>query len=148
MLRIEIVSNHSVEENLLEALAEEGAAKYYTRFPSVYGVGSSGPRMGDAIWPEETFALVVWCEKDEAERIERAVAKVKAEFPDEGVKLFGMPDPAETARLEALLRGVQNVRLAAVSPASLSPATGTVAAGSEEPAPAEPFVETAPEQGD
>jgi hypothetical protein len=89
MMRVEIIANHSVEDNLLAALADEGAAKYYTKFPSVYGVGSAGPRMGDAIWPEENFALVVWCEEDEAKRIEQAVAKVKAEFPDEGIKLFG-----------------------------------------------------------
>lgn len=133
MLRIELIANHSMEENLLEALAKEGAAKFYTKFPSVYGVGSAGPRMGDAIWPEENFVLVVWCEEDEAKRIERAVAKVKAEFPDEGIKLFGMPDHQETARLEALLRSVQNARLAAP--------------GSSDQA-AAPFVEHAPEQGD
>jgi hypothetical protein len=93
MIRIEIVANHSVEENILDALKKEGVAKCYTKYPSVNGVGRSGPRMGDAIWPEENFALVVWCEPDEARGIERAVKAVKKAFPDEGVKLFGMPDP-------------------------------------------------------
>jgi hypothetical protein len=92
MLRIEIIANHSVEENILEALGEEGAAKYYTRYPNLHGVGSSGPRMGDAIWPEENFALVVWCEEAEALRIERAVKKVKELFPEEGIKIFGLPE--------------------------------------------------------
>ncbi|MDR3160572.1 MAG: hypothetical protein LBU28_03050 [Spirochaetaceae bacterium] len=91
MMRIEIIANHSVEENILEALEEEQAGKYYTKFPMVYGVGSSGPRMGDAIWPEENFALVIWCEEEEARRIARAVAAVKERFPDEGIKLFA-PD--------------------------------------------------------
>jgi hypothetical protein len=51
--------------------------------------------MGDAIWPEENFALVIWCDEDEAQGIDRAIAKVKAQFPDEGIKLFAMrPDPA------------------------------------------------------
>jgi hypothetical protein len=90
MLRIEVVANHSVEENILDALKEEGAGKYYTMFPNVLGVGSSGPRMGDAIWPEENFALVVWCEEEEARAIERAVAKVKKNYPDEGIKIFGL----------------------------------------------------------
>jgi hypothetical protein len=49
MLRVEIVANHSVEENILEALARENVGKYYTKYPNVYGVGSTGPRMGDAI---------------------------------------------------------------------------------------------------
>jgi hypothetical protein len=95
MIRVEIVANHSVEENILEALAKENAGKYYTKYPSVFGVGSAGPRMGDAIWPEENFALVVWCEEDEARAIGRAVALVKERFPDEGIKVFGLPpDPA------------------------------------------------------
>ncbi|MDR3334880.1 MAG: hypothetical protein LBT13_08365 [Treponema sp.] len=88
MLRIEIIANHSVEENILEAFAREQVGKFYTKYPSVFGVGSSGPRMGDAIWPEENFSLVVWCEEEEAHGIERAIAAVKQRFPDEGIKLF------------------------------------------------------------
>jgi hypothetical protein len=90
MIRIEIIANHSVEENIHEALATEQVAKYYTRYPSVMGVGRSGPKMGDAIWPEENFVLVVWCEEAEARGIERAVATVKERFPGEGIKLFGL----------------------------------------------------------
>jgi hypothetical protein len=48
--------------------------------------------MGDAIWPETNFALVVWCEEEEARAIGRAVVRVKQQFPDEGVKVFGIPD--------------------------------------------------------
>jgi bifunctional DNase/RNase len=46
--------------------------------------------MGDAIWPEENFALVIWCDADEAHHIEKAVASVKKQFPDEGIKVFGI----------------------------------------------------------
>jgi NDP-sugar pyrophosphorylase family protein len=90
MIRVEIVANRSVEENILEALAKEGVAKFYTKIPNVLGVGACGPRMGDAVWPEENFALIVWCEKNEAEGIERAIKKVKEKFPGEGIKLFGV----------------------------------------------------------
>ncbi|MDR1411025.1 MAG: hypothetical protein LBI91_02330 [Spirochaetaceae bacterium] len=93
MIRIEIVANHSVEENILEALKNEGVAKFYTKYTNVNGVGRCGPRMGDAIWPEENFALVIWCEPEEARGIERAINAVKKGFPDEGIKVFGMPDP-------------------------------------------------------
>nr|AGS52846.1 hypothetical protein [uncultured bacterium contig00011] len=88
MIRVEIIANQSVEENILEALAKEEAGKYYTKFPNIWGVGTSGPRMGDAVWPEENFALVIWCEEEEAQAIARAVASVKEKFPDEGIKLF------------------------------------------------------------
>ena len=94
MIRVEIVANRSVEENLLDAFREEGVGKFYTKYPIVLGVGSSGPRMGDAIWPEENFALVIWCEEAEAQGLEKAVAAVKKVFPDEGIKLFKPPAQA------------------------------------------------------
>ncbi|MCL1928288.1 MAG: hypothetical protein FWG07_05805 [Treponema sp.] len=90
MLRIEIVANRSVEENILEALKEHGVGKHYTLYPNVLGVGTSGPRMGDAVWPELNFALVVWCEKEEAEGIVVAIKEVKEKYPDEGIKIFGL----------------------------------------------------------
>lgn len=90
MLRLEIMANNSVEENIIEALRDEAVGKYYTKFPGVYGVGNSGPRMGDAVWPEENFVLVIWCEEDEAQVIKQAINKVKEKFPDEGIKLFGI----------------------------------------------------------
>jgi hypothetical protein len=90
MKRLEIIANHSVEENILEALASEEVGKYYTKIPNIFGVGGAGPRMGDAIWPEENFALVIWCEKKEALGIKKAVDSVKEKFPGEGIKLFGV----------------------------------------------------------
>jgi hypothetical protein len=93
MIRIEIVANHSVEENILDALKDHGVGKFYTRYPNLHGIGSAGPHMGDAIWPEENFAMVVWCEDEEARGIEQAIARVKEQFPNEGVKLFGLPAP-------------------------------------------------------
>jgi hypothetical protein len=89
MIRIEIFANNSVEENILEALARNEVGKFYTKIPGILGVGSSGPRMGDAVWPEENFALVIWCEEDEARKIKQAIQAVKEKFPGEGIKLFG-----------------------------------------------------------
>jgi len=91
MNRIEIIANRSVEENILDALAKEQVGKYYTKINGVYGVGSAGPRMGDAIWPEENFSLVIWCEEEEARGIQQAINSVKEKFPGEGIKLFGLP---------------------------------------------------------
>ena len=90
MIRLEIIANHSVEENIMDALAAHQAGKFYTKLPNVHGVGNAGPRMGDAIWPEENFALIIWCEQAEAAQIKQAIDQVKEKFPGEGIKLFGM----------------------------------------------------------
>jgi len=90
MQRVELIANHSVEENILDAFKDHGVGKYYTLYPNVTGVGTSGPRMGDAVWPEENFAMVIWCEKEEARGIIKAVEEVKEKFPSEGIKVFGV----------------------------------------------------------
>jgi hypothetical protein len=107
MTRLEIFTNRSIEENLIEAFEKEGVAKAYSKIPIVHGVGSSGPRMGDAIWPEENTAFVIWCEEAEAEGIRRAVAAVKHDFPDEGMKLFelGGGTPCNTTGASAVHHG-------------------------------------------
>jgi hypothetical protein len=53
--------------------------------------------MGDAVWPEENFILVIWCDEEEARAIERAVASVKKKFPGEGIKLFSLSSLAGQA---------------------------------------------------
>jgi len=88
MKRVEIIANRSVEEDLMDAFAKAGVVKHYTKFPVVHGVGTSGPRMGDAVWPEENFALVCYCEDAEARRVAELAAAVKLRFPDEGLKVF------------------------------------------------------------
>ena len=88
MKRVEIIANQSVEENILEALAKNEVGKFYTKYPNILGVGRCGPRMADAIWPEENFAIVIWCEDEEARSIEQAISLVKEKFPNEGIKVF------------------------------------------------------------
>jgi hypothetical protein len=98
MIRIEIIANNSVEENILEALIKEDAGKYYTKYPGILGIGHAGPRMADAIWPEENFVIVIWCEEEEARAVERAIATVKKKFPGEGIKMFSLSSLGEQGR--------------------------------------------------
>lgn len=88
MKRIEIIANRSIEEDLFEAFEKAGVGKHYTKVPIVVGVGNSGPRMGDHIWPEENFMLIIYCENDEAEGIQNVVAEQKSFFKNEGIKIF------------------------------------------------------------
>lgn len=90
MKRVEIIANRSVEEDLMDAFSKAGVVKHYTKYPVVHGVGGSGPRMGDPVWPEENFSLICYCGEDEARRIAEVAAEVKKAFPDEGLKVFAL----------------------------------------------------------
>ncbi|PKL09376.1 MAG: hypothetical protein CVV51_04145 [Spirochaetae bacterium HGW-Spirochaetae-7] len=90
MKRVEIMANRSVEEDLMEAFSLAGIARHYTKYPVAFGVGRSGPRMGDAVWPEENIVMVVYCDDDEAVLIMRSITEVKERFPHEGIKVFVM----------------------------------------------------------
>ena len=121
-MRVEIIANQSVEENILDAFKYEGVGKYYTKFSNIYGVGTSGPRMGDAVWPEENFALVIWCEEEEIRGIVRAVEFVKKKFPGEGIKIFGLPAALEPAAAEPKAEEPKAEGSAATEPKAEEPA--------------------------
>jgi Nitrogen regulatory protein P-II len=88
MKRIEIIANRSIQEDMFDAFKKAEIVKHYTLYPIVLGVGRSGPRMGDHIWPEENFSLIIYCEEQEAEKIREVIADLKAFFTSEGIKLF------------------------------------------------------------
>ncbi len=88
MKRLEIIANNSVEDSIFDAFRRCGVAQMYTKIPVVHGVGGSGPRHGDHVWPEENFILIIYCEQEEAENIREAVYEVKAKYQDEGIKLY------------------------------------------------------------
>ncbi len=88
MKRIELIANQSIEVDIFEALEKRNVGKAFTKIPSVHGSGNSTPKRGDHIWPEENFLLLFFCEESEALLIEEAVIEVKANFIDEGIKLF------------------------------------------------------------
>ncbi len=88
MIRVEIIGNRSIQEDLLDLLDKYQAGKYRTIIPEVRGRGSSGPRQGDHIWPEENFIMIIFCELAEAKKIRQVVNELKEYFPDEGIKMF------------------------------------------------------------
>ena len=88
MTRTEIIANRAIEEDLMEALTATGVAGYHTRIPGVHGIGNSGERRGDHVWPEENMLFLFYSEKETAERIVSAVREVKGRFPNEGIRLF------------------------------------------------------------
>ncbi|MFP3959998.1 MAG: PG0541 family transporter-associated protein [Spirochaetaceae bacterium] len=88
MQRVEIIANRSVEEDLEDEFRRRGLSPSYTKLPEVHGAGTSGPRMGDHVWPEENFVLVIYCDDEETPGLKEAVSAVKQLFPDEGIRMF------------------------------------------------------------
>ncbi|HOV12730.1 MAG TPA: hypothetical protein PK771_00425 [Spirochaetota bacterium] len=88
MKRIEIICNRSIEEDLFDKFKKNNVVNFYTKIPIVFGVGTSGPRMGDNIWPEENFMLIIYCNENEAEIIMKVAEDIKLYFKDEGLKMF------------------------------------------------------------
>jgi len=88
MKRIEIIGNKSIEEDLFDIFKKNKIVNHYTKIPIVYGVGNSGPRQGDHIWPEQNFLIIIYCDDKEAKKILNAVKELKEYFTDEGLKLF------------------------------------------------------------
>lgn len=88
MKRVEVIANRSVEDDLMGAFAAAGVALRYTKYPIVHGVGDAGPRMGDPVWPEENFALVCYCEEEEARRIAAIAEEIRLKFPKVGIAVF------------------------------------------------------------
>ena len=91
MTRLEIVANNTVEEDIQEALNRIDEGFYYTRLNAVHGRGSSDPRMGDAVWPEENFIYIIYADDDKAMVFIEAIREIKEKFPQEGIKIFALP---------------------------------------------------------
>ena len=86
--RVEIIANHSVEEDIMDVLEIRGLASHFTKVPSVHGRGDADPKRGDHIWPEENFIMIIYGDDDKAAAIEAAIEEVRESFPDEGMRCF------------------------------------------------------------
>jgi len=88
LIRTEVIANRAVEEDLLEEFAALNVFDQHTRIPGVHGVGTSGQRRGDHIWPEENVLFLFYGDRESGDRVVEAVRRIKERFPDEGVRLF------------------------------------------------------------
>lgn len=86
--RVEVIANHSVEQDIMDVLELKGMASHFTKIPSVHGRGDADPKRGDHIWPEENFILIVYCNDNQATIIEKAMEEVRESFPNEGICCF------------------------------------------------------------
>lgn len=88
MYRAEIISNQSVQEDLIELLEENIPGIQYTLIPEIHGRGTKTKKLGDTIWPEMNFVLFSYVQDDEAVKVKEVVEVVKKRFPNEGISVF------------------------------------------------------------
>jgi hypothetical protein len=88
LLRIELIFSSALEEDIFSGFVQAGIGKKYTKIPSVLGAGCSNPKQGDAIWPQFNTVIIIYCDKEEAEKIVSVVEHVRSLYPAEGVACF------------------------------------------------------------
>lgn len=88
MLRAEIISNQSVQDNITELLKQELPELEYTIIPEINGVGKSSQKLGDVVWPEMNFILFTYVSEENAKKIKVIISALKQKFPREGISLF------------------------------------------------------------
>lgn len=88
MLRIEIIANQSVHDEIIDALEEYIPDILYTVIPLAEGRGKNSYKLGTSSWPETNFVLFSYVKKSRAEKVKAIIKAIKEKFPDEGIKVF------------------------------------------------------------
>ncbi len=88
LVRVEIIYSQALDEDFTLAFKEAGVAKRFTKLNNVMGAGCSTPRMGDNVWPQLNMMYLIFCEKEEAEKIQEIVNRIRGQYTTEGVACF------------------------------------------------------------
>ena len=89
MYRVEIISNQSVQDDIIELLEQEIPDLQYTILPDVQGRGGNAKKLGDTVWPEQNFMLFSYVEDEEiAKKIKAIITAIRQKFPREGISSF------------------------------------------------------------
>lgn len=59
MIRIEIIGNVELLDELTEKFLEEMPQQYYSIMPMMRGFGKKGYASGDSVWPESNFYCLI-----------------------------------------------------------------------------------------
>lgn len=88
LCRVEIIFSQAVEEDFLAEFKERKIGLHYSKISAVTGAGFSNPKLGDAIWPQLNEMIIVYCKKDEAEKLVKLVKDLREKYPLEGIACF------------------------------------------------------------
>lgn len=88
MIRIEIIANNSVQEEILNNLEAIIPDFYYTIIPLAYGKGRQSRKLGTTTWPETNFMMISYCDEKYEKTICTVMEYIKSKFTAEGINLF------------------------------------------------------------
>lgn len=92
MIRVEIIANQSVHEEIIKNLEAVIPDFCYSLIPLVYGRGKKSYKLGTTTWPETNFILIAYCPETAETDIQTVIEYEKKKFPDEGIKIFVLHD--------------------------------------------------------
>ena len=88
MRRVEIMAAQAIQEDILDAFDFHKVPPHYTIIPSAYGRGNTMPKLGDDVWPEENFIMIIYCDDETVRLIERSLELVRKKYDHEGIGFF------------------------------------------------------------
>ena len=97
MIRIEIIANQSVEDEIIENFEQVIPGFLYTVIPLVNGRGKQTYKLGTVTWPETNFILISYADDNVESTVSHIIRYIKLKFPGEGIKLFVIHDKDSSA---------------------------------------------------
>lgn len=86
--RVELIFSAAVDEDFMDGFKQKGIGAHYTKISGVTGAGFSNPKLGDAVWPQLNEMILVYCSKEEAEKIIDLAKDIREKYPMEGIACF------------------------------------------------------------
>lgn len=85
-----LLYDRAIDEEVLDALTA-CCIEHYTRWHDVSGVGSTGPHLGDHVWPAMNNAMMSVVPAGQVESVLARVKELQAEFPFTGLRAVVLP---------------------------------------------------------
>jgi len=88
MIKVEIINNKAIEEDIIEVLEDHGYGENFTYISPVYGRGQHGRRERSAVWPEENVLFHIEVVEEDLQGLSEALKELKQRFPREGMRCY------------------------------------------------------------
>lgn len=90
MIRLEIISNKSVQEEIEKSMECNIENFYWTIIPLSIGRGKENRKLGTTTWPETNFVMISYIEEKDYEIAKKVIEVIKKRFSSEGIKMFAV----------------------------------------------------------